>query len=166
MLYGLLPLLRGWIYRPVEEGPFPLSYGEEKEIVKENRPGFLLVASAKFWGSKDAKYCSIVIEIEAETTYRVEFTPYGLYEFGLVSWLPFGAYLARYDDANNVYCVVAAPNPPLPAPTRFRVAVKAPTNPIQEKDTSKKIMAHAVGVGIAIHDKKAFVESLLKLLGR
>jgi hypothetical protein len=141
-----------------------LNIGEEKLIDRVEAPGWALACVAYVKGSLDAKYVRVHAEIDGpDRAYPIEFTPYGLKEFGDVSPISYGGFLTRYDDANKIYAGAISPSHPMPFSKKFEVKLIAPSAPIEESD-ALPITYHVAYVLAKVIDEKAFRRSLLELL--
>ena len=161
MLYGLLPLLNGWTFKPYDidiwklaEEPITVRKGTTYYLSEAKKPGFL-VAAAVVVDSKQAQ-----ITIEYYDSYgkvqRMTARPYGLYYSGYTQPNPVGPWLARYDETNNVYAMVITPSHPIPFRAdenkRYRAYLTA-----TEEDTNLLGFQEVI---ILIDDEKAFVSSI------
>lgn len=101
-IISLLPLLRGWEYRPVEyEPPAPpieVSPGNRLELIEEeiDVSGWFL-SGGLMVDNPDATV-TIFTDI-----WSVDASPYGLYDYGLTIQPKLGAWCPRYDTANDIY---------------------------------------------------------------
>ena len=164
MLYGLLPLLRGWMYVHREKQGY-LTLGKEEVIDVIKAPGFFLSAGGLLEESRDAKYVHIHVEIDGpDRAYPIDFMPYGLYRFGLVSPMNFGAYLTIYDDDKKQYAAALTPSHPIPFSKRFEVKLIAPPQPIEETE-ALPIRYHVAYEVVRITDVEEFKESVREVLG-
>lgn len=162
MLYGCLGLLRGWMYVHKEDVGV-LSLGKEKLIDTIEASGFVLAAAATLENSLDAKYVRIHIEIDGpDRAYPIDFTPYGMYKFGLTTPISFGGFLTVYDDANKRYAGVVSPTNPIPFSKKFEVKLIPPSQPVEET-TALSINYKAVYELVKIIDVEEFKASLREL---
>jgi hypothetical protein len=162
-LYSFLPLLKGWMYQYVEKDG-TLKLGEEKFIDRVEAPGWALAWSAIVKGSLDGKYVRVHVEIDGpDRAFPIDFTPYGMKEFGAVSPINYGGFLTRYDDTNKVYAGAISPAHPMPFSKRLEIKLIPPTAPIEET-SSLPITYKVVYILAKIIDEKAFRRSLLELL--
>jgi hypothetical protein len=140
-----------------------LRIGEEKLIDRVDAPGWALAWSAIVKGSLDAKYVRVHAEIDGpDRAYPIDFTPYGMKEFGVVSPISYGGFLSRYDDTNKVYAGAISPTHPMPFSKRIEIKLIAPSAPIEES-SALPIDYTVVYVLAKVIDEKAFRRSLLEL---
>jgi len=163
VLYGCLPLLKGWMYQYVEKTGV-LNIGEEKLLDRVEAPGWFLAAAMYMDGSLDAKYVRIHVEMDGpDKAYPIDFSAYGMKVFNLTQPLNYGAFLTRYDDTEKVYAGAISPSQPMPFSKRFDIKLIAPTAPVEE--TTAPPINFKVGYTLAkIVDEALFRRSLLELL--
>jgi len=164
VLYGLLPLLNGWTFKPYDidiwklaKEPITVRKGTTYFLSEAKKPGFL-VAAAVVVDSKQAQ-----ITIEYYDSYgriqRMTARPYGLYYSGYLQPNPIGPWLARYDETENVYAIMISPSHPIPFRAddnkRYRAYLTA-----TEEDTNLLGFQEAI---ILIDDEEAFMESLRRV---
>ena len=165
MLYGLLPLLRGWMYIHKEDVG-TLTLGKEKLIDVVEAPGFVLSAAATLRGSLDAKYVRVHVEIDGpDRAYPIDFTPYGMYRLGLTVPISFGGFITVYNDTEKDYAGVISPSNPIPFSKRFEIKLIPPSQPIEET-TALPISYKAFYELVKITDPEDFRRSLKEALGR
>jgi len=162
-IYGCLSLLRGWMYVHKEDAGV-LNLGKEQLIDTVQAPGFVLAAAATLENSLDAKYVRVHIEIDGpDRAYPIDFTPFGMYKFGLTIPINFGAFLTVYDDTNKRYAGVVSPSNPIPFSKKFEIKLIPPSQPIEES-TALSINYKAVYELVKIIDVAEFKRSLQELL--
>jgi hypothetical protein len=165
MLYGCLPLLKGWMY-VYREPEGVLTLGQDKLLDTVDAPGFVLFFSMLVKESLDAKYVRLFIEIDGpERAYTIDASPFELKTFGLTSPTNYPAFVTVYDDVNKVYVGCVAPSQPIPFARRFLLKLVPPNNPVEES-TAKPIIYKAAYALAKIDNEKEFRRSLLELLGR
>lgn len=163
MIYELLPLLEGWGWLYNEDSG-TLSLGTAKTLFTIKAPGYFVAASCHLSGSRDAKYVHIRVDMDREVRpFTIDFTPFGLYAFGSLLPIPFGAYVSKWDDENKYYTGSIVPNRPVPYKYSFEIRLIPPSKP-QEEVEEKTIKYHAAYVIIYIHDISAFNRSLNKVM--
>lgn len=163
MIYGLLPLLRGWMY-VYKEPEGLLYYGQEKVLDTVEAPGWLLFFSGRVSDNLDGKYVRLVLEIDGpEKAYTIEASAYELKEHGVVMPTNYSAYLTVYDDTNRVYAGCINPSIPMPFSRRFTLKAIPPNTPIEET-VIKPIKYRAAYALVKITDVEEFKRSLQELL--
>ena len=164
MLYGMLPLLKGWIYHYDEKTGTTKPGGKEEIIIDVKAPGYVLVFSYLIKGSLDAKHVHIRVEMEGpDKLYALDVTPYGIYTFGVVTPISYGGFLLRYDDTEKIYTGAVSPSRPIPFTKRFVMKIVPPAQPIEET-SALPIEYTGVFALIRITDTEAFKNSLRELL--
>ena len=165
MLYGLLPLLRGWMFVHKEDVG-TLTLGKEKLVDVVEAPGYVLAAAIRVSGSLDAKYVRYHIEIDGpEKAYPIDVTIYGGYLAGLTSPLNYGGFVTVYNDTEKVYAGVVSPSVPVPFSKRFEVKIIPPSQPIEET-TALPITYKAYYELVKITDLEDFKQSLREVFWR
>lgn len=163
MLFGLLPLLRGWMYiHRVATGT--LRIGEEKRIDLVEAPGLMIAVAGILSGSLDAKHVHIHVEIDGpEKAYPVDFTMYSTKYFGATLPVNWGGFLTVYDDTEKRYAGAIAPSNPIPFSRRFEIKLIPPAQPVEESE-AKPISYWALYDLVKIIDIEEFKASLREIL--
>jgi hypothetical protein len=149
-MIALLPLLRGWIYQPVDIDVTE-SIEKEKEVLSaKDEKGWVLWAV----GLINNKNASIRVTVDGY--YTADATPYDLYLAGLTMPNSTGFWLGHYDASANVYCVIFSP----PYPWGFKKSVSVRVTP----PTGETIQLYKLALlAVRITDEKEFRKSLKEL---
>jgi hypothetical protein len=151
------------MYQYVEK-PGELRLGVEQRVDVVEAPGFLLTVAAMAWGSLDAKYVRIHVEIDGpDRAYPIDFTAKGLHDYGKERPDNFGPYLTVYDDVNKVYAGIMTPSHPIPVARRFELKLIPPSQPVEEA-SPLPIKYHGVYALAKIIDAEELRRSLQELL--
>jgi hypothetical protein len=123
-LTTLLPLLRGWRYLTAKLENVSMLEGEMREVASTDKPGWIKEAIFTF----NNPNVRVIVEYYDPSDIRIEesFTPYELYNLGLLQPNPAGWYCPRFDTANDIYGVASYPSLPDFFSKRARVLLQAP----------------------------------------
>lgn len=166
MIYGLLPLLEGWTFKPYDidiwklsEEPIIIRKGTTYVLSEAEKPGFLVAAAVVV----DSKNAQITIEYYDAYGKKRQMTarPYGLYYSGYMQPNPIGPWLSRYDETENVYAMVITPSQPIPFRADERRKYRSYLTATEE-DT--KLLGFQEVI-ILIDNEEAFLKSFNKLFG-
>ena len=152
----LLPLLRGWVYSPKDvDKPFTVPKGQEKQIAKEDRPGWFITAMI----SLSDPYAELVFRYldPYKGIIETNMRPYALKEAGLTVPSPMGIWCSRYDDSAKVYVVNYSPALWFPIPSQSEILVRS--SPLA--DLTVYNYSHVL---VVIRDIQLFRESLSEIL--
>jgi hypothetical protein len=142
-----------------------LKIGQEELLDTIEAPGWLMAVSGYFRNSLDGKYVRIHAEIDGpDRAFPIDFSLYGIKEFGLTMPINFGGYVTRYDDTEKIYVGGITPSLPIPFCRRFQIRLIPPSAPIEES-TAVSIEYHACYILAKVIDIDEFKRSFRELFG-
>jgi hypothetical protein len=158
-LLGMLPALEGWAWRYFRVENVHLGMDEEKVLVEEHLPGWVINATVTVNNPR------ALLRISYQDPYQMRITAEGSpYMLNLLGTIYYNAHMwcNRYDSTFNIYSVSLNPNPPSPFyasdkhPAKF--IVKSPL----ASTTDVALYLHTL---ILINDMEVFKDSVRDLLG-
>lgn len=155
-LRELLPLLRGWEYKPKDiDEPVTVSKGQEKSIQEfRDKIGWVLFST----GALSNPDGEIVIRYDI---HEVDIRPKGLYELGLTVPNAFGTWCSKYETGPPpLYSGVFMPADPLGFEKYLHILLRAP----KDADMIAYNYAHLVVV-VEVTDLPEFIKSLHEVYG-
>jgi len=158
MLFGMLPVLEGWIYDYMtDQGEITVGQSRKKIYDIRGR-GMVMYASLEVRDSLDAKYTTFYIEIDGPgRPFVIQADLEDLYRNGYTSALPFGFILTRYDDDEKIYSMVSTFNTPMPFAKRVRAYIAPPASAIEEPTPTSIEYFTRLGI-VSIYDLELFRE--------